>query len=414
MKKVLILLAVVVFLISFNGGALGVQVKMGFSLSTDVFYSFLSGPAYFGAQGTRDIRQPDLTTGNFQVGDSQLYFQFFSDDKTTGAHVQIGMTAGPFAGAAQVNLTYLYAWYKFEKFRLEIGHTDNLFASSSYAPYGALGFVLAGDGSGGFAEFGKLYSGRFAQVALYYGSGRWTVMAALGMPSINSDNDPAQSANPAVYQFYTMYPRLDLAVEYRGAYFAVAPAFSIYRTRWAKWQDAADLKDDAVLSYAVVLPFKVVIGHFGLTGEIGYALNWVTPTLLNTWQYATWWGGWQDLLSMNKVADTRRYTACLGLYYTVGRTTIWLSAGWQMTQNPSSDVVGSWRHGQNVRYAMILAVPTRVNRHFSIAPEIGYYFYGYNPTEDVGGANPGSLARTSTQADLGSLWIIGIRFAFTF
>ena len=171
-----------------------------------------------------------------------------------------------------------------------------------------------------------------------------------------------------------------------------------------------------VLMGLVGMAFSTGLGVLWVipAGLLGYALNWVTPTLLNTWQYATWWGGWQDLLSMNKVADTRRYTACLGLYYTVGRTTIWLSAGWQMTQNPSSDVVGSWRHGQNVRYAMILAVPTRVNRHFSIAPEIGYYFYGYNPTEDVGGANPGSLARTSTQADLGSLWIIGIRFAFTF
>jgi len=103
----------------------------------------------------------------------------------------------------------------------------------------------------------------------------------------------------------------------------------------------------------------------------------------------------------------------MGFFYRIGRVTLWLSGGWKMTVNGSSDAVGTWRHGQNVRYAFILAAPYRVNRHLTIAPEVAYYFYGWDPTQDVGGSrNPANP--TSTTADLGAAWIAGVRFVVRF
>ncbi|MBU0515337.1 MAG: hypothetical protein KJ621_11250, partial [Proteobacteria bacterium] len=70
-------------------------------------------------------------------------------------------------------------------------------------------------------------------------------------------------------------------------------------------------------------------------------------------------------------------------------------------------------HGQNVRYAVVFAAPYRVNRHFTIAPEVGYYFYGWDSTRDVGGSNNAGQP-TSTTADLGSAWLMGVRFTISF
>ena len=418
MKRMGVILGAFLGVVLSAAVALAYQTRIGGTLAFDLFYAIQSGPCYAGAAGTRDIRQPDLTSFNTQVSSGTLTFWFFSDDRSVGAHLTLSMTAGPAAGAQVVQLMYLYGWYRFGRCRLSIGHMDNMFAAATYAPYAGLGFQTLPDGSGGFFEFGKLYSGRFAQAALYYGLGRWQFMIALGAVPRNTNNWPAYRGNQNVITGYARYPRLDLAVEYQGKYFSLAPGLSVYRTEWEPWEGAV-LEDKHVWSMALVIPFRVTVGNFGLTGEVGYARNWRVPNMLNTWQGGLWWGsGWPDNLDRIKVADTTTYTACLGLYYRVGRATVWLSGGWQMSQNGSSDVFGGWRHGQNVRYALVLAVPYRVNSHFSVAPEVGYYFFGWDPTQDVGGPSnwgtPGGATTTSTTADRGSAWLLGIRFLVRF
>ena len=412
MKRTATVVALMIGLIWLASSAQAYQVRVGANVATSLFYAIQTGSSYAGFAGTRDIRQPDLTNFATQV-DGYFSIIFVSDDRSTGAHVKIALTSGPVAGTNAVNLYYLYGWYRFGRCTLEVGHMDNLFAPATYAPYGALGFNALIDGSGGFYEFGKLYSGRFAQVALYYKAGPWTLMAALGAVPRNSDNLPTTQTfwGPVtnVFQMNQIYPRLDLAAQYRGRWFALAPGFSIYRTEWETWEGAPNLQDDHIWSWAFVIPFKLVVGNFGLTGEAGIGQNWAVPNMLNTWQFATWWGSARTGF-MNKVADTRLYTLCLGLFYRVGRATIWLSGGWQMAQNGSSDVIGAWRHGQNVRFAFVLAVPYRVNRHFTVAPEVGYYFYGWNPTEDVGPVSQGG----TVTADLGLAWIVGVRFYIHF
>jgi hypothetical protein len=387
--------------------------KIGLRISTDVFYSLQSGSSYFGPDNTRDIRQPDLTTFTAQA-DTQLYVLWLSNDRTVGVHLQIQMSAGPNHGVSQVELYYLYAWYKFGRCRLEIGHTDNLFASAAYAPYGALGFSRFGDGSGGFFDFGKLYSGRFVQMALYWSDGPWRLMIALGAARANSDNRPALAGGIDVVQVNTRYPRIDLALEYKGRWFAVAPGLAVYRAEWEPMAGTPHMRDQEIVSWALVLPFKFSLGPAGLTGEIGIGQNWVTSNMLNTWQFASWWGGLGDGGNLDKVADTRMYSACLGIYYRLGRTTLWLSAGIITLQNPSSDAPGAWRHGMNQRYAVVLAAPYQVTRHLTIAPEVGYYFFGWNPTQDVGYTDPANGAPASTTADLGSAWIMGVRFQISF
>jgi hypothetical protein len=418
MKRIAVILAGVAVMLAVATAGHAYKIRIGSTLATDVFYTMQTGPAYVGPFGTRDSRQPDLTTFTAQVTSGSLTFMYFSEDRTVGAHISLALTAGAAHGAQNVQLLFFYGWYRIGRFRLSIGHMDNLFASSTYAPYAGLGFQSLPDGSGGLYDFGKLYSGRFAQIGLYYGLGRWQFMIAVGAPPLNSDNFPAWRNNQNVIVGFGRYPRIDLAAEYRAKNFSLAPGVSIYRTEW-EGAEGVTLKDDYVLSYALVLPFRASFGNFGLTGEVSYGRNWRAANMRNPYQGAYWWGaGWNDNLDRVKAADTDMYSACLGLYYRLGKTTIWLSGGWQMVQNGSSDGFGTWRHGQNTRWAVVLAAPHKVNRHFTIAPEIGYYFYGWDPTQDVGGASnwgtPGGATSTSTTADLGSAWLIGIRFIVWF
>jgi hypothetical protein len=49
----------------------------------------------------------------------------------------------------------------------------------------------------------------------------------------------------------------------------------------------------------------------------------------------------------------------------------------------------------------------RVNKHFVIAPEISYWFYGWNPFRDLGDVN-------AMRADYGSARLVGISFQIRF
>jgi hypothetical protein len=383
------------------------QVRIGGRVSTDVFYSIMSGSAYTGPANTRDIRNPDLTSFTVQVSDGALQFLFYTDDRRTGAHIQISMTAGPAHGATVVALTYMYGWYAFGNCRLDVGHKDTMFAAAKYAPYGALGFQQMPSGSGGFFEYGKLYSGRFVHIALYYNRPAWSVMVALGQGGQNTANLPAWGGAQGGFVMNTFYPRLDVAFEYRHKYFSIGPGFMVYLTNWES-MEGISLQDDRSLTFAVALPFRFQFGDFGFTGEISYGRNVIVPSMINTFKGGQWWGGGNDGNNRIKVAPTELFGACLGFFYQIGRVTLWLSGGWERTVNGSSDAVGTWRHGQNTRYAFVFAAPYRVNRHFTIAPEIGYYFFGWNPTVDVG---PGPQ---SVNADLGSAWLMGIRISISF
>ena len=418
MKKLSVLIIAPVLALALAVPAFGYQVKVGAEIVSNFFYSIHSNSGYVGAAGTTDIRQPGLTGFTAEVnGDSTITFEFTSDDKSTGAAIVLNLASGPPAGANAVGIDHLYGWYKFGRCKLVIGHTDNLFATDENSPYAGLatGFGLgAGDH---FKGFGKMYGGRMAQIAFYYETGPLTFNVALGMPQINVNNDVLGNNNPSVgnnqpYQAYTVYPRLDLALAYAGKHFWVAPGVSIYQFKWEGWEGAPNLEDNSAWAYAIALPFKLAFGNFQVVGEVGYGLNWLAPALPNTWRNAVWWGGRNDV-GLLKAADTHTYSACLGLSYKLGRVTLWLSGGWQKSSNGSSDAGGTWRHGQNTRMAFALAVPYEVNGHFTIAPEVSYYYYGWDPRQDVGGSgNP--AAQTSTTADQGSMWLIGIQFVFSF
>jgi hypothetical protein len=403
MRKLTIWLMVAALTLGLAASAAAYQVKIGATIYTNLFYAFQSG----NAAGRGDSRMPDTTTFVAEAsGDSFFWISWTSNDKTTGAYIELWLQGGPGHGATAVGLDYMYGWYKFGRCTLTIGHTDNLFASAQYQPYAALASFYFADGSGGnyFREFGKLYSGRFVQIKLDYEVGPWTFMVALGQAPTGGSNpvNPVGVANVA----NTMLPRLDVAVQYKGKMFSVAPGFSVYVSE-RESIEGASLEDDRVLAYALVLPFKLTFGSFGVVGEVGFGRNWVTANIANLWRQGVWWGGNNDGTQV-KFEDTYTYTACLGLYYEIGRATIWLSGGWQKSTNASNDQVGTWRHGQNTRYAVVFAVPYKINKHFTIAPEVGYYFFGWDPTLDVG---PGA---GSMNADLGSAWLAGVQFVFSF
>jgi hypothetical protein len=151
----------------------------------------------------------------------------------------------------------------------------------------------------------------------------------------------------------------------------------------------------------------VSLGSFGFKGEIFAAQNYVAPNHDNLYADALYWGGNNDGGLRFKVADTRMYGGCLGFYYKMGRATLWLSGGWQMNTNDSNDQVGTWTHGQVVKYGFSFAVPYRVNKHLTISPEIAYYNEGSSPYRNRGDGNV-------AYADLGSLWLVGVLVQFKF
>ena len=422
-----IFIAVVMFLGLF-GVANGYQVKLGTRIHTDFYWAFMTGTNYRSAGDTAgtlggNVNKPDITQFYCaQPSTNFLRVDFTSDDQTTGARIEFGLRSGWAAGANRISLRKLYGWYKFGRCKLVVGKNNSLFATLAYAPYQWLGLSSAGsigDNRGPtdlFIGWGKQTGGFFTQIGRYYYRGPWTFMAALGMPALQaSSNVPVYGGNNGVVQGYAILPSLKLAVQYKGKYFSVAPAFSIYETRWEPWEGAR-LEDDRVLSYLFVLPFRFTMGRFGFTGELSYGQNWWAPNSaanLRVLMSGVWWGGQNDVTTGGgqnqiKFADTYMYAACIGFYYKIGKATVWLSGGFEKTVNGSSDAVGTWRHGQNTRYAFVFAVPYKVNRHFTIAPEIGYFYYGWNPFADVG---PG---QASMYSDLGSVVMAGVVFKFFF
>ncbi len=391
------------------------QVKIGARLRAEFYWAIRPGTTY----GTRDVRNPDLTTFIAAMpSTSFIRVDFTSNDRTTGARIEIGLGAGPDHGANRLDGRHFYGWYRFGRCKLVIGHTDNMLArEKDYAPWQYLGlsarqatFPL---GPSDMMEgFGKLYSGRFTQAILYYYDGPWTVMVSIGEPSLNTSTGWAFSNNAGTIAVTNTWPRLDLVVEYRSRWFAVVPGFSISEVRFEP-MDGLSMTDDRVISWLAVVPFRLQFGPFGIRGEVGTGRNWVTANMYNAYQAGVWWGGNNDGGNRIKLADTRLYSAGLSFNYQIGRATLWFSMGWQRTENFSHDQNGTWRHGQNTRYAFVFAAPYRVNRHFTIAPEIGYYYMGWDPTQDVGGST-NAAQPTSTTADLGAVWIVGVQFMIRF
>ncbi len=390
------------------------QVKVGARIKTEIMYSWRSGSSYGAPNRRQDggaSYQPDLTT--FTIGnqdESYLRVDFTSNDKTTGARIEFGLwNDGGVHGDANVGLRHMYGWYKFGRCKLVIGHTDNLFGSGLGLPYAQIGWTLHRRPADlnnrirtSFINHGAIKSGRFMQIILYYYVGPWTFQVALGQ-ALNATDSYGPGGVQSV--FNTTLPRLDLVVMYRSRYFSVAPGVVVYLGEYEPI-NGANLDDDRILTWAVALPFHVSLGAFGFKGEIWAAQNYFSSNHDNQLVQAIYWGGNNDP-SRITLENTYMMGACLGFYYRVGRATIWLSGGWQKNSNASNDQVGTWRHGQNVKYGFSFAVPYRVNKHLTIAPEIAYYYEGWSPWRDVGDGN-------AVNADLGSLWLAGILVTFKF
>ncbi len=417
--KIILLLALMVMAWPRWGAAY--QVKIGGQVATDVFYAIRSGSSYVGPLNTTDSRQPDLTSFYTTVHRAScIYFNFSSQDGSTGARIRLNIQAGPDHGQTEVFPYEVFGWYKFKRFKLVVGHTHNLFAALKYGPYQFLGMqgrnsVAALGPWIRFIGFGKQYSGRFAQVDLYYRYGPWTLMACLGQAPATNAVGAQYGGNANALATNTPAPRVDLAVEYQGKYLSVAPGAAFYYTRLDPMAGTS-VDDQNVYSFMLVLPFHVSLGRFGLQGEVSFGQNWDTGNhhpLVRRFNRAVYWGGSNGQGNRIKVKDTRILAACLGFYYRVGRVTLWLSGGWHRSENGTGDVAGGWRHGQQTRYAVVLAAPCRVNKQFTIAPEVSYWYQGWDPRQDVGGSTNPAVA-TSMTADLGSFWLIGVQFKIRF
>jgi hypothetical protein len=211
------------------------QVELGARFRAEYYWAYRPGTTY----GNRDVRQPDLSTFIAAMpSTSYLRLDFTSLDRTTGGRVEIGFGVGPDHGGNRLDLRHIYGWYRFGRCKLIIGHTDNMLAiEKDYAPWQYLG--LSGRqatfplGPSDMMEgFGKLYSGRFTQAILYYYQGPWTFMVSVGQPGLNNSTGWAFSNNAGTVAVTNVWPRLDLAVEYRGKWFALVPGFSISEVRF--------------------------------------------------------------------------------------------------------------------------------------------------------------------------------------
>jgi hypothetical protein len=416
MKKWWLLCPALILALALALPAAAYQVKIGARIKTEIMYSWRSGDSY-GAPNRRQDGgaswQPDLTT--FTIGtqdESYLRFDFMSNDKTTGGRIELGLwNDGGVHGDAQVGLRHMYGWYKFGRCKLVIGHTDNLFGGSGMAPYGQIGWTLHRSPADlntrirtEWINHGRIKSGRFTQIILYYYTGPWTFQVALGQAPDATDGG-RYGPNGVQSVFNTTVPRVDLVVMYKSRYFSVAPGFVFYIGEWEPIQ-GAKLQDDKVYTWAANLPFHVSLGSFGFKGQVFIAQNYFTANSDDQFVQPVYWGGNNDPTRI-KVEDTHMMGACLGFYYNLGRATIWLSGGWQMNSNASNDQNGTWRHGQVVKYGFSFAVPYRINRHLTIAPEIAYFNEGWSPWRDVGNGN-------ASYADLGSIWLAGILVTFKF
>ncbi len=379
----------------------------------------------------------DGTISNFFAtlnSESYLRAMFTSADKTTGAHIELGMSDGtnyengsgdsadgPFGSENAVYLRYAYGWWNVGSCKLLVGQMDGRLGDSGAMQ--ALGVDKSG--KGGLAGFGFIGATRNPKVAWQMEvNENVSFEVAIGqagaeIPSI-ADMDPALRDVSATNSYL---PRLEAVVDFTFGEFTFGLGGGISYQSY-KISDGSALPpasnsdfDDSTLSYVLWLPVEYTHGPFTVVLSLHYGQNVDTDwTGENTTEFdgsipgrsinAIYGGQPGSLPHYNgtDIENTNQWGVGVDFNYALTeQLTLGVGGGVTHLANDAWDVPGG--KDNYTRWAAYVALNYQITDNFSIQPEVGYYNYGDLVGQDLTGLD---------KDNAGDEWLAGVQFQFLF
>jgi hypothetical protein len=368
--------------------------------------------------------------------DSYLRAVFTSPDKTTGAHIELGVYAGTNAGNEggasdeSAKLRYAYGWWQTGICKLTVGQADSRLGDGGTSA--TLGDMKSG--KGGFTGFGFVGATRGPRILLdVEASDNVALQFSLGQagsetsvnPLYDSGYDPTDTDAKAPDKWSSTdsyLPRLEAIVDFTLGDFAFGLGGGISYQSWKG--DDAKLKgvdyDDNVLAYLLWAPIEYSSGRFAGALNLHYGQNVETDwTGKNTSAYEGFisassangiYGGQPGSLPLfsnagKTLEDTTQWGIGLDLNFALTeKLTLALGGGLTLLATDAwGDTEGS--DDKYTRWGAYVGLPYSLSDNFTLQPEIAYYNYG-----DRVGANYSADA----DEEAGDEWLLGVHFSIVF
>lgn len=392
----------------------GYGVTIGGQIQADMGWQFLGK--------NQEGNNTDSNIANFFAtlnSESYLRAMFTSADKTTGAHIELGVQDGTNydnSGSGNENVVYLryaYGWWKVGSCTLLVGQMDGRLGDGGALQ--ALGVDKSG--KSGLAGFGFIGATRNPKLALQMEvNDNVSFEIALGQAGAETNyGGIGENFTPITDSYSTdsYLPRLEAVVDFTFDNFTFGLGGGISYQK-LKFADAAAFDgDDNVLSYLLWIPveysngpFSVVLnGHFGQNVDT----DWTgenTSEFDDAFGANGVYGGQPGSLPMygidNNLEDTIQWGAGIDFNFAVSEE-LTLAVGGGLTYL-KNDAWGADDGKDNyTRWAVYVAAPYAITDNFTIQPEVGYYNYG----DKVGVVD-------DDDKDAGDEWIAGVTFNFSF
>jgi hypothetical protein len=365
----------------------------------------------------------DTLVNFFLVSNSNNMWRalFTSADKTTGAHVELGIGEIQSAannGGLPTNIAYLrfaYGWYNIGNCKLMFGQFGSRLGDRYY-PGQTVGTTKSGKiemNGFGFTGGGT----RNPKISLSSEVNEWFGFdIAIGQPGSEHSFGGALGNINEVSSTQSWLPRLEVVLDFKFGNFQITPGAGISYQK-VEFANANLNADDSVLSYMLWLPFKFTYGSFHFMLSSHYAQNhdtdWTgeSTTGISAANYSAGGlvrdfhlGGQPMSLPVydanGSLEDTKTWAVGVAAWYSFSED-VTLKAGWGITHS-SND---AWEGEDSfTQWGAFVALPINITKNFLIHPEVSYWDYG-----DTAGAGAGI-----SDEDAGSEWILGVHFQFLF
>lgn len=396
----------------------GYGVTIGGRVKADMGWQMLNRDAN-GPNVASNVTDSSITNFFASVNlNSYLRAMFTSADKTTGAHIEVGMggfnnlrndggtgnATWPVANET-VYMRFAYGWWKVGSCKLLVGQFAGRLGDGYYA---GSNLGQAKSGKTDLNDFGFIGGTRSPKVALQMDvNDNFGFEVALGQAQseFSGYNNIAGTSYIAGGASTNAYlPKLEVVFDFKFGGFKMSPGAGI---SYSKFKAAGDYDgDDSVLSYLLVLPMKYESGPFSImlngfygqntdtdwTGENSNRVFGFQPQVLPVW-------------GANGREDTKYWGVGLaGGYEFTQQVGIKAGVGFANVKNAAWNADGTVNNADDnyTRWGAFIAVPYKLTSNFTIAPELAYYNYGNRVGNCI--VNP----------DKADEWLLGVHFQFLF
>jgi len=328
-----------------------------------------------------DLSQFTMIKASFESGNAGAYWELgLARDNITG-HEQIDAqnSADKFNRSNYLENRKIYGWYTFGNCKITVGKLDGSFMA--FAPAQTMGYM---QGYFGLVGWGLLWDDRTTQVRYSQQiSKAFGYQISLVQPVMYEEGTPG----PTSIDSYAQLPRVDARFDLNFGPVSLYPGGSWMQI---KYDNLPSGWDDNVTFWQLQLPVLVKAGPFVGKFQIGYGQN------INGYAGESTYQKYQRV--NGSVKNTTGITGFVDLAFTAGIVTPHFYFGYDRATNSDTWKVGD---DNNTRMSYGANVSIKISDNFFVVPELTFYDWGKKPN-------------TLVNKDIGTQWIGGAQFMFTF